>query len=224
MYCATSLTKRLDQVEFYYEATMKVPFLYEPWYYVSMQTYPNLFCIPQEDPNQIYPMEWGFIPKSAETEIEVFRNNQSTFLVKAEEVLDSQMYSDAIRRRRCLIITDGIFLRENALEDKGFAQYCFLKGHRPFTIAGVYNTYDGDYWSVSAVTIPRLSHIKRVPLILDPEFEGAWLDNYLNCNFLPEVLATSFIRESLQRISVPRKLLENGIEEEWHNFFKMGGL
>lgn len=219
MYCATSLTKNLDQVEFYYEATMKVPFLYEPWYYVPMFTYPNLFCIPQEDPHQIYPMEWGFIPTWAEAEIEAFRKSQSTFLVKAEEVLNSEMYSDAILRRRCLIITDGIFLNGNPDEDKGMSLYCYLKGHRPFTIAGVYNAYDEEYWSVSAVTIPHQSGIGRIPLILDPEFEKEWIDNDLKDVDLQEVLTTSFIRETLHKISVPNSLLKSDYGDDWSEFF-----
>ena len=211
MYCATSLTKRLDQVEFYYEATMKVPFLYEPWFHLNMLTFPNLFCIPQEDPQQIFPMEWGFIPSWAETEIEAFREKNSTFLVKAEQLLDSDIFGDAVRQRRCLIIADGIYLQPFAAGNS-LPKYCFLKGHRPFTIGGVYNTYDEGYWSVSAITIPRKSIFKRMPLVLDPEFEEIWIDQDLKEAKLQEILTTSFMRESFQTISVTRDILNKDID------------
>lgn len=214
MCSAISLTKRLDQLEFYVEARMKIPFLYEPWYYLKSQEYPNLFCIPQEDPEQIFPMEWGLIPPSEETNIEDFRRKHSTFYAKAETALNSKFFKEPLCQRRCLIIADGLFVT-NSLTRREKTKYYYLKGHRLFAIAGCYNTYDKEYWSVSMITIPSKGLISglgnpkmapRIPLVLDPDFEKEWLNPYLEDEDIEELLATSFMRETLHAHSVSSNL------------------
>ena len=94
-------------------------------------------------------------------------------------------------------------------------QYYYLKGHRLFAIAGFYNTYDGQYWSVSMITLPAkqlISSIKnppegrRMPLVLDPEFEKEWIDPHLKEGEIEEVIATGFIQETLQAHRVSSNL------------------
>ena len=215
MCSSISLTKRLDQLEFYFEARMKIPFLYEPWYYIETNDYPNLFCIPQEDPKQIFPMEWGLIPPSKETSIETFRRKHSTFYAKAETALTSEFYKQPVRQRRCLILADGFFLTNSLPEREPGTHYYYLKGNRLFAIAGFYNTYDKEYWSASMITLPANQFIsksenhpkeQRMPLVLDPEFEKEWINPHLKEGEIEELIATGYMRETLRAHSVSSNL------------------
>lgn len=91
--------------------------------------------------------------------------------------------------------------------------YCYLEDRKLFSFAGIYNTFDRDYWTVSLVTREANDFFaeihnkkKRMPLVLDPNFEGEWLDPDLNDNGIEEVLATSFMREPFKAHPVTRKL------------------
>ena len=99
----TSLTKKVEVIEENYEARMFIPELYKPWYNKSGFVNPNMFCIPMEDPQHIYPMEWGLIAPWGDKDIESFRLKYNTLNTKSETALKSPMYKNATRERRCLI-------------------------------------------------------------------------------------------------------------------------
>ncbi len=96
--------------------------------------------------------------------------------------------------------------------------YCFLKDRKLFSFAGIYNTYDRDYWTVSLLTREANDFFaeihnkkKRMPLVVDPDFEKEWLDPDLNDNGIEEVLATSFMREPFKAHPVTREVYKKDI-------------
>lgn len=50
-----------------------------------------------------------------------------------------------------------------------------------------------------------------MPLVLDQDFEGEWINPDLNDNDIQEVIATSFIREPFQAHEVTRDLYKRDI-------------
>lgn len=105
----TSLTKKLKAIEERFGVEELISGVYEPWYHVSCFVNPNMMCIPLEDPQHFYPMEWGLIPPWENKKIEDFRYRYNTLNAKSETVLKSKMYAEPARERRCLIIADGFF-------------------------------------------------------------------------------------------------------------------
>ncbi|MDT0646338.1 SOS response-associated peptidase family protein [Zunongwangia sp. F260] len=214
----TSLTKTSRQIEARY-GPMKVPMLYEPWYHVSGFVHPNLFCIPMENPKEIYPMEWGLIAPFGERDVLSFRRKYNTLNAKAETLLTSKMYQVPTRERRCLIIADGFFEPHyKNLKGSATPYYCYLEERKLFTFAGIYNEYKPDYWNVSLITREANSLFaeihnkkKRMPLVLDPDFEGEWINPDLDDNDIQEVLATSFMREPFKAHPVTRDLYKRDI-------------
>ena len=63
-----------------------------------------------------------------------------------------------------------------------------------------------------------------MPLVLDPNFEGDWLNPDLNDKGIEEVLATSFMRESFKAHQVTRDLYKRGIDTNTPEILeKVGG-
>ncbi len=214
----TSLTKKLAPIEKHTGAVMRYPEVYEPWYHLSGFSHPKMFCIPLDEPAVILPMEWGLVAPWGE-DIPKFRKKYNTLNAKAETLLTSKMYSEPVRERRCLILADGFF--EPHYEKLGGPSqpyYCYLEERKLFSFAGIYNTNDRDLWTCSIITTEANDFFaeihnkkKRMPLVLDPDFEGEWLNPDLNDNGIEEVLATSFIIEPFKAHPVTRDLYKRGI-------------
>ena len=216
----TSLTKKLGAIEKHTGAVMQYPEVYEPWYHLSGFSHPNMFCIPMDRPDVILPMEWGLVAPWGEKNIPSFRKKYNTLNARAETLLTSNMYKDPARERRCLILADGFFEPHyDKLVGPATPYYCYLEDRKLFSFAGIYNTYDRDYWTVSLITREANDFFakihnkkKRMPLALDPNFEGEWLDPDLNDNGIEEVLATSFMREAFKAHPVTSEIYKRRVD------------
>lgn len=223
----TSLTKTSKQITQHFGATMKIPELYEPWYHMSGFVHPNLFCIPQENPSEIYPMEWGLIAPWGERDVIAFRKEYNTLNAKAETLLSAKTYREPALNRRCLIISDGFFEPHHEA-GKATPYYCYLEGRKIFTFAGIYNEYKPNYWNCSLITTeanPFFAEIhnkrKRMPLVLDPEMEGEWLRHDLTENGLTELMQHAFIKEEFKAHPVTRDLYKRDIDTNNPDILKM---
>ncbi len=208
----TSLTKSEKQIEKATGAKFNIQLEYKPYYHVSGFVHPNLYCIPQEDPSQIYPMEWGLIAPWGENNVTGFRKKYNTLNARGETMLTSNTYKSPARKRRCLILADGFFephYPNDKFKSGAVPKYCYLPDRKLFTFAGIYNEYGSDYWNVSLVTTEAndfFAHIhnkkKRMPLVLDPDFEGEWLREDLNDDGILELVNHGFIKEDFKAHSV----------------------
>lgn len=223
----TSLTKKLAAIEKHTGAVMRYPEVYEPWYHLSGFSHPNMFCIPMDEPDTILPMEWGLLAPWAD-DILKFRKKYNTLNAKAETLLTSNMYKEASRERRCLILADGFFEPHyEKMSGPATPYYCYLEDRKLFSFAGIYNKYDEDYWTVSLITREANDFFaeihnkkKRMPLAVDRNFEGEWLDPDLNDNGIEEVLATSFMREPFKAHPVTRDLYKREIDTNTPEFLE----
>jgi putative SOS response-associated peptidase YedK len=91
------------------------------------------------------------------------------------------MWRGALARARCLIPADG-FYEWRAIPDQKARQpvYIRLQGGGLFAFAGLY-THDQDGTSTCAIVTTTANELMapihaRMPVILDPEVEGLWVD------------------------------------------------
>lgn len=218
---ATSLTKKEKQIEKRFDASMKIELLYEPYYYQNGFSHNNLFCIPIEDPTQIFPMEWGLVPSYSDENIEGFRKKYNTLNARSESVFNNVTYKKSAEDSRCLIIADGFFephYPNNNFKGSSEPKYCYLENRKLFTFAGIYNKLDTDYYTVSILTTqanPFFEEIhnkkKRMPLVLDPNVEGEWLNDSLTNNQVKELMIDAFIKESFHAHTV-RNIYKRGVD------------
>ena len=125
--------------------------------------------------------KWGLVPHWAEDESIGYKMINA----RAETVAVKPSFKSALKQRRCLIPADGFFewRREG---QKKIPQHFRLKNGETFGFAGLWETWkpkssdEAPLHSCTIITTEANSVVapihNRMPVILRPEFEEAWLD------------------------------------------------
>ncbi len=126
-------------------------------------------------------MKWGLVPFWAEDP----KIGNRMINARAETVTEKTTFKRPLQRQRCLIPADGFYEWREIPGRKGkFPMRIVLKGEPPFAFAGLWDSWkspEGERLeSFTIVTTGSNSLIRRVhermPVILRPEDEAAWLD------------------------------------------------
>ena len=149
----------------------------EPRYNIAPSQ--NVTVVVQRETRQLTEMKWGLIPSWAK---DVSIGNRM-INARAETVAEKPSFRSAFKKRRCLILADGFYEWQKVGKIK-IPTHIRMKDREPFAFAGLY-----EYWktksgkmleSCTIVTttpneIMRPIH-HRMPAIISPENEAAWLD------------------------------------------------
>ncbi len=123
-------------------------------------------------------VRWGFLPSWAKDP------KAFSLLINArgETVLDKPAYTNAMKRRRCLIPADGFYEWQAA---GGRKQPYFIrdKAGAPLAFAGLWETWtgpNGEELDTAAIVTTGANRVlsplhERMPVILPPEAFDAWL-------------------------------------------------
>jgi len=134
-------------------------------------------------------MVWGLIPS--------WSNDGKGFInARAETLEEKPSFSESFRLRRCLIPADGFFeWKRTGREKRPF--YIYSRDEAPMMFAGIWDTWRnrGEVISSCAIiTTPPNELVgelhDRMPAILLPKFQDAWLDPKTNCIELLRMLMT----------------------------------
>jgi putative SOS response-associated peptidase YedK len=120
-------------------------------------------------------LTWGLIP-SWSTDGKGFIN------ARAETLEEKPSFSESFRFRRCLIPADGFFeWKRIGREKRPF--YFQVDDETPFAFAGIWDTWSnrGDVVTSCAIITTAANELvgelhDRMPAILLPDFQDAWLD------------------------------------------------
>ena len=129
--------------------------------------------------NQARLMRWGLIPSWAREPSAV----SPLINARAETLTEKPSFRRALERRRCLVLADGFYEWQIAGKQRQ-PQYVSLASGEPFAMAGLWERWrppaGAPVYSCAIVTTsanPLLEPIHpRMPVILPPDLEAAWLD------------------------------------------------
>lgn len=124
-------------------------------------------------------MRWGFVPSWV-------KDPKSFALVinaRAETVMEKPAFRNAIRRRRCLVPSDGYY-EWKAVGSRKQPYFIHLRGGAPFGFAGVWETWVGPNGEeldtlaiVTAAATGAMCELHdRVPVTIAPRDYARWLD------------------------------------------------
>jgi putative SOS response-associated peptidase YedK len=121
--------------------------------------------------------KWGFVPHWAGESPKMRPVN-----AKAETVAQSVMFSESLRKRRCIVPADG-FYEWKTVNKKKMPVWFHLKDNGLFGFAGIWDVWPGPEGKVFTCAIltttpndlTQTVH-ERMPVILRPEAEAVWLD------------------------------------------------
>ncbi|NRA02957.1 MAG: SOS response-associated peptidase [Myxococcales bacterium] len=139
-------------------------------------------------------MRWGLVPHWSRDP----REGPGLINARIESVARTPAYRDSFRRRRCLILADG-FYEWRAASGPGrpkIPHWFSLANQEPFAMAGIWASWrkSDDLFTdtlpvllscsiLTAAANPAVAPIhRRMPVILHPEAEAAWLDPSLDDN------------------------------------------
>jgi putative SOS response-associated peptidase YedK len=110
-------------------------------------------------------LRWGFLRDSAYT----------TINARAESLAERATWRNALSERRCLIVADGFFEWRKQPDGRKQPYWITRADHAPFAFAGLASDW-GTCAIVTTTAAPEIADLHdRMPVILDPALEEAWL-------------------------------------------------
>jgi len=137
--------------------------------------------IVNEGRNRVRILRWGLVPSWAKDAA----FGRRLINARAETLRDKPSFREAFARRRCLIPADGFYEWRREPGQKRVPMRFAFKSREPFAFAGLWESWrDPQGRDIKTFTIVTTEandlvrpHHPRMPAILRPETEAAWLDS-----------------------------------------------
>lgn len=132
---------------------------------------------------EIRYLSWGLVPSWAKDPSIASK----LINARAETLLEKPSFRNALKKRRCLVLTDGFYEWAKSERGKYPVRVC-LGNHQPYAMAGLWeqwlNPANGElletFVIITVQANERIASIhERMPAFLRPQDEAVWLDN--NC-------------------------------------------
>lgn len=143
----------------------------------------NIFIISQDAEmcdKHLHLAHWGLIPSWTKNPHKAPKPINARF----ETLTEKPYYKKAFQKQRCLIPTSGFY---EWASTHGVKQpyFFYMKGYKPFALAGIYDYWPGDKESVEIVSTAIITtdansllkpYHSRMPVIIEPHNYNHWLD------------------------------------------------
>lgn len=197
--------------------------LFRPGYYFNAFDMPLLPAIRGEDPESIRLLRWGLIPfwvKDGKAAAEI---RMKTFNARGETILEKPSFRAAAKYRRCIILVRGFYEWQQREKEK-IPHYIYLEEETPVAMAGLYEDWtdpdSGEIHETCTIVTMAANALmekihntkKRMPVMLDPVNEKAWIDPDLSPEKAYDYLKP--VDEQLMRYHTISKLIsKRGVEK-----------
>lgn len=204
-------------------AVFKEPRRYEPNYYQNAFALPELPVITSEDTGYIELFRWGLVPSWTRDRNAAGEIRTKTFNAKAETITEKPSFREPIRHKRCLVVSRGFYEWQNRVDGK-IPFYIYLKGHRVFSYAGIYDRWqdkmtgqwENTFSIITTAANPLMENIhnlkKRMPVILDERDEKYWLDTSAPLDELLSLLK-AYPESDMQAHTISKRITKRGLEK-----------
>jgi putative SOS response-associated peptidase YedK len=206
-----SLSKSKIELEERFQAEMLTDF--KPRYNIApTQLVP---VITSQSPKGFSFFYWGITP-------EFGRNkpvSQKLINAKAESVHQKMTFKSSFKQRRCIIPADGFYEWKKLGKKTSIPHRFTLREGGLFSFAGIwdeYETVDGENQHTFLILTTEPNELvsevhDRMPVVLTPETEKKWLNNYSSEEELLEILKPFSANEML---SYPVSTLVNSVKND----------
>jgi len=177
--CGRYTLYETDGLEKRYNLAVKPQFVSRDNYNVAPRQY--LPIVRQEDGKRVAEqMQWGFLPFFAKEPSKSFRPINTV----SETAFEKPMWRQAIMHHRCLVPARGFYEWKQTADGSKTPYYIHPRDLPLFSFAGIYSIWkdveDKPFYSFSILTTAPNAEMAdihdRMPVILRPEEETAWLD------------------------------------------------
>lgn len=161
---------------------------FQPIYHASGFSFPLWPVLTAQQPTQLQYFRWGLIPSWVRTLEEAKDLRAHTLNARVETLEAKPSFKYALQNaQRCLVPSTG-FYEWHTAHKKKFPYFIHLPQYPLFSMGGLWETWQNpankqDMWHtfsiITTAANPLMAHIhntkKRMPLVLYPEQEKAWL-------------------------------------------------
>lgn len=210
---STTLDKKEDAVEARMKRGFAIPLEYEPYFFKSAFDHTNLYIIPQQEAQDIYPATWGLVPDFAmKGDYSEFLNKNYTNNARSESLFTKRSFKDYPINNRCLILANGFF-EPHHMGKEIYPYFCHYADESIFCFAGIYSQIDDELFSTTIITVEANEQFaevhnnkKRMPLVLDRGYEEEWLRNDLDEPHIKELMRIGFTTKEFECYPVTQKI------------------
>lgn len=187
-----TVTKKEIKERFFVDDTIRDTIIF-PRYNIAPSQ--NVVAIIVESNKRVVTeLRWGLIPSW----VKDLKKTKPMINARYETIAEKPYFKSALNKRRCLIPADGFYEWKDTGNGKQ-PMYFTLEGHKLFSFAGLWDQWTDPNGEVhrtcTIITVPAndfMSPIhERMPAILTPDAETAWLDpNQNNTSELLSILSS----------------------------------
>ena len=218
---STTLDKKYDEVAARIRRRFRHPEVYKPYYYQSAFTHDNLYIVPQQEKDEIVPAIWGLVPSWAMNgDISEFLDKNYTNNARSENIFEKRSFKEFPITNRCLIAANGFFEPHHS-KGTAYPYFCHYPDNEIFFFAGLYSELGDDLYSTTIITVEAdefFSEVhnkkKRMPLVLDKEYEEEWLKEDLQEPHVKDLMKTGFTTKEFEAYPVTRDLYKKGTKND----------
>ncbi|AQG79504.1 SOS response-associated peptidase [Spirosoma montaniterrae] len=206
-----------------YDATMPEAERFQPVYHANAYEFPAWPIVTRQQPGQLQLMKWGLIPHWVKSPGDAAEIRTRTINARSETIYEKPSYRTAAQKgQRCLIPVTGFF-EWYTTGKKKYPFYINAIDQNITSIAGLWDewpesgatpTKTGEliptYTLLTTDANPLLAAIhntkKRMPCLLTPEQEYAWLHENLSEKEVVELLSAPYPAERMHSHSISKRI------------------
>jgi putative SOS response-associated peptidase YedK len=205
-----SLNTSIKSLESRFNANIKQE-IKLPVYHANAFSFREMPVITYHESNDIELFRWGLIPGSIRYDIQAEKIKKFTINAKSETVFEKPSFKNSILFKRCLIPATGYFEWQHVNKEKN-PYFIYLTDRKIFSFAGIWDTYlseDGKEINTFSILTKEADEFnakihnskKRMPIILEEEYEKQWLTPNLDKNTIHCIMKKGDFKYDAYRVS-----------------------
>lgn len=213
-----SLAVSAPELEERYEATMPDAAPFQPVYHANAYNFPVWPIVTRQEPGKLQLIRWGLIPRWTKTPDDAVEIRTRTINARSETIYEKPSYRTAAQKgQRCLIPVTG-FYEWHTIGSKKFPFYINTTDQKITSIAGLWDEWPDPqtgeliptYTLLTTDANSLLAAIhntkKRMPCLLTPEAEHAWLHDDLTEQQALALLADAYPARRMHSYSISKRI------------------
>jgi putative SOS response-associated peptidase YedK len=176
-----------EQLQARFNATLDKHLPYRKQNRASAFTLPECPVICAEKSFEIRLYKWGLVPFWSKDEAYAREIRMKTFNAKAETITEKASFRHLIKSKKCLVLVNGFYEWQARGKEKQ-PYFIQVKNSEAFALAGLYDQWTdrntGELLNTFTIITTKANLLmekihntkKRMPVILNPEDERAWVD------------------------------------------------
>lgn len=188
----------------------------QPVYHINAYQFPACPVVTRQKPDKLQFYQWGLIPHWTKTREDADAIRARTINARSESIFEKPSFRSAIKTgKRCLIPATGFYEWHTRVKQK-FPFFISVKDQPVFSFAGIWDEWPDPetgevlytYSMLTTDANPLLAAIhnskQRMPCILSPENEHAWLYGNLTEHDVLTLLANRYPANKMHSHSISK--------------------